>query len=172
MKRYIWILRIIALIMLIAAIFPLISIVFGETMRGSIEPNWANPTGIQIKEAAGGTECDLSFTSSEIVSVFLIRLDHAREYRSPSMKKEPLPDPVLESAEGSTVLRFPEDDDYEILVLPVDGSFDFTFDYEIKGIDRTGPGNYISLSFFLMCSIICLMIPITIQRLNRKKGHE
>lgn len=171
-NRYSLIIIIVALIMIIGSFFPLIDIFTDDEMEGTLEPNWANPTGVQLKDVVPHSSIELNYNATEIVMIYLVTIDQAIEYRSPKWEKTPLPEPVHVSSEGDVRISFGNDTDYEILVLPEDGSFDFEFSYSVQGIEKDETSSYLSFSFFLSSAVIFLIVSITIQILHQKKGHE
>ena len=103
-----------------------------NTSKGTIEVNWGNPTGLKLNGVSKGDKIDLTYSAEIEVNVFLLTKDEANEFRSPSMYKDPLPQPLMSGVNGTLKIEIAENGDYELLFLP-DGIFNtFEVDYEVE----------------------------------------
>lgn len=166
------VLIVIGIIMLISSIIPLILLIKDNDFHGRIEPNWANPTGIQISDIPDGTVAEFEYSATEKVYIYLLSREQALNYRSPEYYKEPLPDPIDINNSGKVSLSFTKGGDYEILVLPFDGTFDFECSYTIRGIEMDTSPLYFSCISTVVSGLLLIIFGITFRRMNQKIGHE
>jgi len=118
-------------VFLLAGVLALLVPFFLNDIEGTIEVNWANPVGIQMKNLQKGDRFDIQYSSEANVSLYLLTDDQANEYRSPAMDKQPLPDPLFTGREGKVDVRIEKDGDYEVLFLPDEPARVFKVDYKV-----------------------------------------
>ncbi|MFW3146740.1 MAG: hypothetical protein ACMUIE_08020 [Thermoplasmatota archaeon] len=150
---------------------PIFMVTRERTLKGSLEPHWSSPKGIRLSDAREGDDFTIEYSASENVSVYLLTKDQADEMRSPRFYKEPLPTPLFEGNNCKLKTEFGSSGDYEIVFLPVDGSFDFNVDYRISGLRTDNTIYIISAVGLIVLSVILIVYSLTIRRVNRKIGH-
>ncbi|MGA1819519.1 MAG: hypothetical protein ACMUHU_00770 [Thermoplasmatota archaeon] len=156
----------------LAAIMVILVPVLLSDLEGSIEVNWANPVGIQMKGLQKGDSFEVEYSSDINVSLYLLTDDQANEYRSPALYKDPLPDPLVTDREGSVTVHIEEDGDYEILFLPEEPARTFTVDYKVdRSLVMERSAFLISSIGLFLTSIIFLVLGVVLLKRTSNDGQ-
>lgn len=104
--------------------------------KGTLDINWSTPKGIRYQRLLEGDRIEISFSSDENLSVYLLSFEEAEEYRSARMYKDPLPQPIFAGKRGEITIIIKKEGDYELLFWNESFSSDHRLDYEIHIYSR------------------------------------
>ncbi|MBN1389935.1 MAG: hypothetical protein JXA22_04765 [Candidatus Thermoplasmatota archaeon] len=143
-----------------------------DEVDGKIDVNWTDPVGIRMNRLSKGDVIILEFRSEVNINLYLLTFEQAREYRSPVLYKEPLPQSLACGKEGKVNITIEKNGDYELLFIPGEPLTSFTYrvDYrmhvsllrEILLFLFSGMG-------LLLTSVIFIVLAIV---LEKRKGNQ
>lgn len=159
-------------VFLLAGILTLLVPFLLSDLEGTLEVNWANPVGIQMKNLQKGDRFDIEYSSETNVSLYLLTDDQANQYRSPAMDKDPLPDPLMTGKEGEVEVTIEKNGDYEVLFLPEEPARTFTVDYNVDmSLTRERSIFIISSMGLFITSLILFVLAFVLWKRMKNAGQ-
>ena len=140
-----------------------------EPSKGEIEINWANPVGVKLNDLKKNDELTMTYISDINTSVYFITRDQAHHHRSPSIYKDPLPDPVMTGKNGSIDVTVLRDDDYEFLFLPEEPSRIFNVEYSLDRDLMREKQVYIFSGISIILTSLILIVLAIVLYIRKKK---
>ena len=158
------------ILLLILSVGTILLPFIASDVSGTIEVNWANPVGIKMDDLREGDSFDLTYRSDINVSLYFISREQANEYRSPSLNKKPLPQPIISGDEGEVDISVETDGDYELLFLAEEPARTFEVDYEMdRSLPRERAIFIMAGTGLLMTSLVFIVLGIVLSKKGKKQ---
>jgi hypothetical protein len=100
--------------------------------EGTLTVRWSSPTGLVLRNLVKGDSIEVSYESDLPLSLYLLDLKDAEDFRRPSFYKGDLPVPLRTGTSADIKVRVDGTGDMEILFWNASFTTDQTVDYSIR----------------------------------------